>query len=343
MRRAFLTVVCLTVIASPALAQDEPTANSPFDFAISRTWLTELRAQKTFLPTFKVTMTHRSNVKDPPEDCEMHLAGTLNGTDFGDPSPAVVEPPNLCKFKPGAKTPVTGTTSTKALWRTKMDNDVLNEDCDVTGFPRVYTEHANGGGTGPSNPRHVFEIHPATRIKCGSTDLNFVPFFRSFPNLRHIAPDSAHTCLTQLRMWVRYHNEDNEDQYEFFQKRPAKCGNFAIVEVFSVPKEWIQPTGGGHTAIARITANGADTVTLKLYAVEGTPVNDWLARLKKGQELMDDPRLIHGILTYDYFSMVRTIGEKNGELAKPADWTEIPFPLAFVILGPTSVIPWDDQ
>jgi hypothetical protein len=52
-----------------------------------------------------------------------------------------------------------------------------------------------------------------------------------------------------------------------FQKRPGNCGNFAIVEVFSMPQEWIQPTGGGHTAIGRVTANGGDTVTLKLYAV----------------------------------------------------------------------------
>jgi hypothetical protein len=47
-----------------------------------------------------------------------------------------------------------------------------------------------------------------------------------------------------------------------------------------------------YTAIARVTANGGDTVTLKLYAVEGMPVNDWLARLKKGvQQQMDDPPL----------------------------------------------------
>jgi len=86
-----------------------------------------------------------------------------------------------------------------------------------------------------------------------------------------------------------------------------------------------------------------DTLTLKLYAVEGTRVNDWLARLKKGVQQLDDPRLIHGILTYDYFQMIRAIREKNGELAKPDDWTPIAFPLAFVVLGPTSVVPWEDQ
>lgn len=142
-------------------------------------------------------------------------------------------------------------------------------------------------------------------------------------------------------MWVRYHDVDGEDQYEFFQDRPANCGNFVIVEVSSVPQEWIQATGGGQTAIGRVTANGSTTVTLKLYAVEGTPAADWFARLKKGEQHMDDPRLVHGVLTYDYFSMIRAIGDQaDGALDKPPDWVEVRFPLALVILGPTDVVPW---
>jgi hypothetical protein len=31
-----------------------------------------------------------------------------------------------------------------------------------------------------------------------------------------------------------------------------------------------------------------------LYAVEDTPTADWFARLKKGEEHLDDPRLVHG-------------------------------------------------
>ncbi len=214
-------------------------------------------------------MTDRSAVHNSPDDCEMHLAGTLTDTVFGDPQPVVVEPPNLCKFKPGSTIPVTGTTRTKALWAAKIDNAVLSKDCTVEGFPRVYTEHATGGGLGSSNPRHVFEIHPATDIVCGSTDLPFIKFFplvsRSPSHLSRIRAHLHHA----LKMWVRYHNVDAEDQYQFFQDRPANCGNFVIVEVSSVPSEWIQATGGGQTAIGRVTANGSTTITLKLYAVEG--------------------------------------------------------------------------
>ena len=74
--------------------------------------------------------------------------------------------------------------------------------------------------------------------------------------------------------------------------------------------------------------------------MEGTPTAEWFARLKKGEQHLDDPRLVHGVLTYDYFSMIRAIGDDSGELAKPADWTEVNFPLALVILGPTNVVPW---
>ena len=91
-------------------------------------------------------------------------------------------------------------------------------------------------------------------------------------------------------------------------------------------------------------ANGSTTVTLKLYAVEGTPAADWFARLKKGEQHLDDPRLVHGVLTYDYFSMIRAIGDQaDGALDKPPDWVEVRFPLALVILGPTNVVPWTIQ
>ena len=65
MRRAFLTCVCLIACVWPAMAQDEPTPSSPFASAISRIWLTELRAHKTFLPTVQITMTHSSS----PQGC----------------------------------------------------------------------------------------------------------------------------------------------------------------------------------------------------------------------------------------------------------------------------------
>jgi hypothetical protein len=225
------------------------------------------------------------------------------------------------------------------IWKNLFDTSMKGKECDVTGFPRLYTEHmGEGGGSSPSNPAHVLEIHPATRIACdGQKPVDFMKNFRIFDGLTHIQPASAHTCLSTLRIWVKYHAGDN--QYEFFQRRSGKCGNLAIVEVASLPREWIQETGGGRTAIGRITANGEDTRTLKLYAIAGTAADEWFARVKAGKEEFDDPRLVQGFLTYDYFSIVRAIGEKDGKLLEPASWIEVAFPMALVILGPTTKVP----
>ena len=80
-----------------------------------------------------------------------------------------------------------------------------------------------------------------------------------------------------------------------------------------------------------------------MYAIDGTAADAWFGRVKMGTHNLDDPRLVHGILTYDYFSMVRAIGQDGGgELAKPSDWKEVRFPAALVIIGPTTVVPWEE-
>jgi hypothetical protein len=337
MQRILLAVlVTIGASAAPALGQDAPDANAPPDFAIARAWLEALRAQKTFLPTYRVKMEHRSNVKNLAQDCEIHMAARLVGQVFGEPPFVVVEPPNVCKFLPNAKSPTTSATG--AAWRTLFDTKMRDKECDVTGFPRLYTEHMAEDGSSPSNPAHVFEVHPATQIKCDGAAVTFKANFRSFAGLRHIKPASAHECISTLRLWVKFHSE--ADHYEFVQHRSGRCGNMAIVEVTSLPREWIQQTGGGRTAVGRVTANGEDIRTLKLYAIEGTPADEWFARVKDGKEEFDDPRLVHGFLTYDHFSIFRALGETAGSLGQPPTWTEVRFPMAFVILGPTTLVPW---
>lgn len=338
--RLALIALLLFVAAPVAVSQDDtPALNAPHDFAIARAWLEALREQKTFLPTFRVEMKHRSaNVNTPAKDCEIHMATRLVGEPFGEPPFLVVEPPNVCRFKPNNPTPTTTTPNT--IWKNLFDTTMKDKQCDVTGFPRLYTEHMGEEGSSPSNPAHVLEVHPATRIACdGATPVDFVPNFRSVTGLRHIQAVSAHECISTLKLWVKYHAE--VDHYEFVQDRSGRCGNLAIVEVTSLPREWIRQTGGGRTAIGRVTANGEDIRTLKLYAVEGTPADAWFARVKEGKEEFGDPRVVHGFLTYDYFSIIRALGDKGGKLGQPPGWEEVRFPMAFVILGPTTVVPWE--
>jgi hypothetical protein len=51
-------------------------------------------------------------------------------------------------------------------------------------------------------------------------------------------------------MWVR-HAADAK-AYEFSEDG-GQCGNFAILELASLPPEWIQTVKGGHSAIARVS------------------------------------------------------------------------------------------
>lgn len=172
--------------------------------------------------------------------------------------------------------------------------------------------------------------------------MQFTNFFVGFEGLKHILPESADECLESLRLWVRFHNEGGENWYEFFEQKSPRCGNLAIIEAASVPKEWIRKTGGGHTAIARVTVDGGTRRTLKVYSVEGTEADEWLERRLAGKKAsLSDPRMLHGFFTYDYFAILRIVND-GGKWSTNTEWTEIRFPMAFVILGPTTVVPWEE-
>lgn len=210
-----------------------------YDFALTRPFLKNLRDGHTILPTYKMHIDARSKMKGIGEDCEMHLAATLATPGTVDPDAVVVEPPNLCR------NPV----STGGTWEAFVDANVKGKDCDVSGFPRLFTEHATGGGEHASNPNHVFEIHPALKMNCaGSAPLDFTPFMGAPEGLRHIKPESAEKCLAGRTLSVRW----KDGQYEFLQKGGSGCGNFAIFEISHIHKQWIRATGGGHSALARI-------------------------------------------------------------------------------------------
>jgi len=80
-------------------------AQEEYDFAITPAFLQALETGRTILPTFRVHVAARSDIKDVGQDCEVHVAGTVLGQTFGDPDHVVVEPPNECCYKVGATTP----------------------------------------------------------------------------------------------------------------------------------------------------------------------------------------------------------------------------------------------
>jgi hypothetical protein len=145
---------------------------------------------------------------------------------------------------------------------------------------------------------------------------------------------TATSCI-QRTLEVRF----KHSQYEF-RDGPERCGNFAIVEVTNINSDWVREVKGGHSAIARVSADGQSNTTLKLYTLAGSSADAWLAGVKQSG-LGLDRKLLHGIFTYDYKSIVKTLRPAATWL-KPINWTSVKFPIAFVVFGDTQTVPWEE-
>ena len=323
--------IAVAAVAMFALSVSGQEPSNAFDFALTRAFLQNLRNGHTILPTYRMHIDAHSKLKGVGEDCEMHMAATLATTGLVDPDAVIAEPPNLCVNDPAGG----------GTWVALADTRFIDKDCRVTGFPRIFTEHATSGG-GASNPNHVFELHPAMKIDCdGTAPVDFTPFMAAPEGLRHILPSSAESCIANRTLSVRFKN----GQFEFVQKGGNGCGNFAILEVTHIHKDWIRSTGGGHSAIARVSADGDARHTLKLYTLVGTAADSWVTQVMGGQS--DTKRhVVHGVLTYDYFSIIKAVTNADGTWIPTASlkaWKPVGFPLAFIIYGETETIPWEDE
>jgi len=327
-RLVFLFALVVGLARPYVLAQN----GDYFDFVISETYLNQL-AREGILPAVAVHMDARTKkVHTLAADCEIHMA-TTPADQLGDPPSIVVEPPNVCKFPPPNSPKTTETNLRNVIWPKLFDKWVMGKDCEVTGFPRIFTEHAQGAAD-PANPNHVLEIHPAMAIRCGSYQLDFTSFLTALPGMRAVKPDTAVSCISQRKLEVRYADE----QYQF-REEGGQCGNFAIVEVSNLNPKWVHAVKGGHSAIARVSADGKSLTTLKIYTLTGTKADGWLGSYKKG----GNARLfLHGMFTFDYFAILRTVRTPDGQWTHPSDWQVVKFPLAFVVFGEAETAPWEE-
>lgn len=140
--------------------------------------------------------------------------------------------------------------------------------------------------------------------------------------MRQIKPQTAAGCISDRHLEVRYSNEGN---YEF-RETGGQCGNFAVVEVGSINRQWVRSINDGHSAIARVSADGSSSGTLKLYTLSPSASDKWLEKVaSKGTGA--DRKFLHGLLTYDYFAIVKTVRTKDRTWLTPKEWTTVPSPL----------------
>ena len=324
----------LAALFSPlvCLAQEDQL----YDFSLSEQYLSKL-AEAGIQPELTVHLDARTKrVHTLGADCEIHMAATPEGPVLASPPKVVVEPPNVCKYSPPGSTAASETLLRNKIWPAFLDAHVMGKSCEVRGFPRIFTEHAQGESD-PANPNHVLEIHPALSIRCDGESVSFSSFLRYIPGMRAIKPSTAASCIRQRELKVRY----ADGQYEF-KEGGGQCGNFVIVEVSMLDPAWIRKVKGGHSAIARVSADGASTATLKIYTLEGTEIDSWLADAM--QNGVGNARiLLHGMLTYDYFAILKAVRTADGEWTHPGDWQEVRFPLALVVFGQAQKPPWEEE
>ena len=328
MRRivASLSAVGLALLLMILGVQAQDAEDQPFDFSLSDAFVRTLAQQNTILFKMALLMERRSKVHALGSDCEIHIAATASG-DLAWPAGVVVEPPNVCKERAAG---MPGTGSPASLWPAYLDQHVMKQQCQVVGFPRIFTEHA-AGNSDPSNPNHVLEIHPALSLACGNFQLNMRSFLKVYPGMRQIKPETAAACIAERQLQVRKHDAS----YEFRQSGGGSCGNFAVLQAAVNPK-WVRKISGGHSAIARVSPGGEGSYSLKLYTYEGTREDNLLANIAQGRE--PSRRLyFHGLFTYDYFSILRAVRDPDGTWRTVSDWTEVRFPLAFVVFGEAQV------
>jgi hypothetical protein len=108
-----------------------------------------------------------------------------------------------------------------------------------------------------------------------------------------------------------------------------------------VEPDWVQKISGGHSAIARVSLDGSSRTTLKIYTIDGSKADDWLASVK-ANGLGDDRVYLHGMFSYDYFAFVRTARTREGQWINPTEWTKVKFPLALLVFGMPDGAPWED-
>lgn len=330
-RLSLLTLI-ISSLTLPAFVEAAPQ----FHFAISEALLNQLASDSSISRTMRIRMNARSAVHTLGSDCEIHVGGTVQGITLGQPAGMVVEPPNLCKIKPEGTTGNPSDTQLRnVIWPNLFDEKIIGRTCEVTGFLRLFTEHAAGGGSGGSNPDHVFEIHPALSCVCDGEEISFRSFLRVFPGMRFITPGSATSCIQQRALFVRF----KSGRYQFKQQG-GTCGNFAIVEANSVIANSTRAISGGHSTIARVTADGESRSTLKLYTLTGSDSDVWLSGVQQNG-FGNQAKLLHGLFTYDFDSIIRALRGSNNQLTKPSEWEQIDFPLAFVVFGEAESAPWE--
>lgn len=348
-----LTLLLAIVAATGTFTSSPARADGEFDFYLTSDFLQNLADQKTILYSIDLVPEHRKDsVNKLASDCELHIASKPAST-MAWPSGLVIEPPMVCKETRPKLTDADGTTTPQVKsWPKFLDKYVMGKTCNAVGFPRIFTEHAAGTGDSPTNPDHVTELHPLIRIKCDGTSVDMLDFVKYIPGMRAIKATSLESCLTSRKLHVTFNQA--KSRYEFTESGGSGCGNFGILNVAIYP-QWVREikdkdgTAVGHSAIARGYSGNASVGPVKIYTFAGRPEDTLLAGIGASDPNVPTDRIyLHGLLTYDYFAILKAIqAGRDAHFAwlRPDEvqGKEVTYPFAFVVFGEVKSVPDKDH
>ncbi len=200
-----------------------------------------------------------SAVHGVASDCEMHFGAAVSGYD-GDPAGWVLEPMNLCIESP----------PTKFKTWIAFANSLNAATITVEGVPRIWPEHLVGGK--PSNPDHVVEIHPVTRMKKASEEYKFTQFIYAPEGFEGgVSEDTADKILTSSTVTVV------EDGGTVTITYKGRIGNFTTLDL-DIDPSTIEPIAGGHRMRSTVAINN-EKVPVKVLTVTGSEIDSAVEEL----------------------------------------------------------------
>lgn len=313
-RKCALAALALALAGSAGASRGEV-----HEFRLAGSLLREV-ARQGVVVELPVRFTASGGVHPVQNDCEMHWAA-VSSIPLGDPDDLVAEPPNVCRSWPPS--PRGGRRMT---WRDFAERTLLGRDATVRGFPRIASEHADGGGS-PATPAHIVEIHPLLGVR-GPATLDFSADLRAVPGMVHKRPEVCEPTVSGRRLWMRRAG----DSYVCRDNGEGADWNFAIADVAAAPR--VRAVRGGHAFDARVRfRDDGPWLPLTLYTLAGTAAD---ARAAQWPTSGGGVWRVLGLLTYDPLALVATAQDARGARRAMPQWSEVRRPLAFVVWGETS-------
>lgn len=153
-----------------------------------------------------------------------------------------------------------------------------------TGYFRVWNEGHGTGASPPSNPHHVFEVHPAWEFTAGTHQFSQPAFVQSIPNYSGYGASKYKPVLQAIKagQWPLAFQDA-----QFLQLGLPKGDNFYQLPV---KVKSLQATTAGHEATVDVfsspTLANLVYADLRCLTVKGSPIDDAAASmLQEGKKL----------------------------------------------------------